>query len=375
MMLRKINTITIILPNLNGGGAERLHVNLANNWVSQGFDVEFILLRKEGVLIPLLAPEIKVKGLNVDRIRDAIFPLASQLRKSRPQIVLTAMWPLTSVAVLAWIISGCKGKLFLSEHANLSMCSIEELDIKPLYLKSIIGFTYRLASGVIAVSRGVKEDLCKIGNLPQRFVQVIYNPAAIGVSSVRETPIVKAKLWGTGFDYHILTVGRLALQKDHETMIKAFALLPKEINAKLIILGEGPLRADLEALIAQLKLNNRVSLPGFMIDPYPWFRSADLFVLSSRFEGFGNVIVEALECGLPVVSTNCLSGPSEILADGRYGKLVPTQDPITLAAAMVDSLTTSHDHMELMCRAKDFSVQKISDEYLTYFLNNQATKN
>ena len=120
------------------------------------------------------------------------------------------------------------------------------------------------------------------------------------------------------------------------------------------------------ALVTELGLQKRVSLPGFTRDPYPWFRSADLFVLSSRWEGFGNVIVEALECGVPVVSTNCPSGPDEILEDGRYGKLVPVQDPVALANAMVQSLNEVHDREALMRRAQDFSVRKISDEYLSY---------
>ncbi len=365
-----IKKIIIVLPNLCGGGAERLHVNLANDWVAQGFDVEFILLRKKGELIPLLAPEIAVIGLNVDRFRSAVFPLIIRLRKSRPQVVLAAMWPLTSVVVLAWILSGRIGKLFLSEHANLSMFYLVELIAKPWYLEKIIKLTYRLAHGVIAVSRGVKKDLCELGNLPDSLVRVIYNPVATGISSVRETPSVRAKLWGTGYDCHILAVGRLVLQKDYETLIKAFALLSENLNAQLVILGEGPLRTELEVLVNQLDLDGCVLLPGFIIDPYPWFRSADLFVLSSRFEGFGNVIVEAFECGLPVVSTNCLSGPSEILADGRYGKLVPIQDPFALSAAMVESLDVSHDRAELIRRAQDFSIRKISDEYLTYFLGN-----
>ena len=359
--------ISIILPSLCGGGAERLHVNLANDWVAQGFDVEFILLRKEGELIPLLAPEITVIGLNVDRIRSSIFPLAVCLRKSRPQVALAAMWPLTSAAVLAWMLSGRKGNLFLSDHENLSASYIAQGRAKLSYLKNLIRFSYPLASGVIAVSRGVKKDLCELGNLRDKLVRVIYNPAATGVSSVRETPSVQVQLWGAGFDSHILSVGRLTVEKDHETMIKAFALLPKNLSAKLVILGEGPLRAKLEVLITQLKLDGRVLLPGFIIDPYPWYRSADLFVLSSLWEGFGNVIVEALECGLPVVSANCPSGPSEILEDGRFGKLVPMKDPQALAKAMAESLNESHNRMLLLQRAQDFSVRKISDEYLAYF--------
>ena len=120
------------------------------------------------------------------------------------------------------------------------------------------------------------------------------------------------------------------------------------------------------SLIDQLGLHDRVVLPGFVTDPYPWFRSADLFVLSSRWEGFGNVIVEALECGVPVVSTNCLSGPAEILENGRYGKLVPVQDIEAIADAIVNSLAEPHDRELLMRRAQDFSVRKTSDQYIAY---------
>ena len=359
--------ITIILPNLVGGGAERVHVNLANDWIAQGFDVELILLRKEGDLLPLLAPEINVINLNVDRIRRAIFPVALHMRKSCQKIILVPMWPLTSAVVIAWIMSGSKGKLFLSEHVNLGSYITEKSNIKLKFVKNIIRFTYRFANGIIAVSKDVKKDLCAFGSLKEKIVQVIYNPAAVGVSSDRELTSVKQGLWGTGFDYHILTVGRFSVEKDHENLIKAFALLPKDINAKLVILGEGSLRTVLEALISELKLEERVILPGFTLDPYPWYRSADLFVLSSRFEGFGNVIVEALECGLPVISTNCPSGPAEILEDGRYGKLVLVQNPIALADAILENFSASHDRMELMNRAKDFSVRKISAQYLNYF--------
>ncbi len=358
--------VMIVLPNLAGGGAERLHVNLANDWIIRGIDIEFALLRKEGELIQLLDPNISVVDLNIDRIRNAVIPLAAHLRKTLPQVVLTAMWPLTSAVTLAWLLSGLKGKLYLSEHEHLTSSYIGQGRVKSSYLKTIVKLSYPLATGVITVSQGVKEDLCELGNLPEHKVRVIYNPAAIGIPADREAPTVKSQLWGVGVGFHILTVGRLAKEKDHASLIKAFALLPKDINAKLVILGEGPLRAELEALVTQLKLDSRVLLPGFMVDPYPWFQSADLFVLSSLWEGFGNVIVEAFECGLPVVSTNCPSGPAEILDDGKFGKLVPVNDPAALAAAIAESLKISHDRAVLKRRAQDFSVRKISDEYLSY---------
>lgn len=360
----KFRRVVIILPDMGGGGAERLHVNLANDWVEKKLKVEFVLLRGKGDLIPLLAPDIQVKILNVDRIRDSIIPLASYLRQLRPDVVISAMWPLTSAVVCSWLLSGRVGKLFLSEHENLSLSYLKQRRSTPFYLRNLIRFTYPFATGIIAVSRGVLEDLLSLASLPRNKLRVIYNPAATGLSSLRESPEEQEKLWGAGFDRHILSVGRLSPQKDHNTLIKAFALLPKDLNAKLVILGEGQLRAELSALVSELGLEERVSLPGFTIDPYPWFRSADLFVLSSRWEGFGNVLVEALECGLPVISTNCPSGPDEILEDGRYGKLVPVEDAGALATAMIQTFSETHDSNSLRLRAKDFSLRKISDEYL-----------
>ena len=361
--------IVIIIPNLCGGGAERLHVNLANDWICRGFRVEFILLRNEGDLIPLLSPKIHITNLNVNRIRDVLIPLAVRLYKSRPQIVLVAMWPLTSVAVFSWMLSGFKGKLFLSDHENLSFSYIQQGRIRLIYLKWIIKLSYPLASGVISVSHGVKNDLLAISNLPEKLINVIHNAAAIGVSSHREDADTQNKLWGIGFYNHILSVGRLTYEKDHATLIRAFAILPKYLNAKLIILGEGPLRLNLETMVHQLNLDESISLPGFVIDPYPWFRSANLFVLSSISEGFGNVIVEALECGVPVVSTCCPGGPREILGDGQYGTLVPVQNYIALASAIEANLNNVFDRKKLISRAEDFSISKVSNEYLAYFFN------
>ena len=362
--LEKIRKIFIVLPDLGGGGAERLHVNLANEWVAKNLNVEFVLLRNRGELIKLLSPKITVTSLNVDRIRDSILPLAAHFRQSRPEVVIVAMWPLTSAVVFSWLLSGCVGKLFLSEHENLSHSYIRQHRARPVILRNLIRFTYPLATGIIAVSHGVLEDVRSLGSLSIDMGRVIYNPTATGVSSCRESLDVQDQLWGVGFERHILTVGRLSTQKDHETLIKAFALITKIFNAKLVILGEGKLRAVLLALVEELGLQERVSLPGFEVNPYPWYRSADLFVLSSRWEGFGNVLVEALECGLPVVSTNCPSGPEEILEKGRYGKLVPIQDPESLANAMIQSLNETHDRDVLTERAQDFAVSKISDEYL-----------
>lgn len=360
-------SITILLPDLAGGGAERLHILLANQWHARGIKVNFVLMRKRGDLIGLLPDGVASVDLAVDRIRDVIMPFARYLKKNCPDIVLAAMWPLTSAAVISWQIAGKPGRLYLSDHTQLSISCVRELKISSWYLQTVIRLTYPAASGLIAVSDGVKQDMCRLGGFADSQVRRIYNPAAIGVSAHRESEIFRRKMWGMGFDYHILSVGSLDAQKDHATLIRAFALLPSSLNAKLTILGEGELRAELEALVNQAGLQGRVAMPGFVIDPYPWYRTADLFVLSSRWEGFGNVIVEALECGVPVVSTNCQSGPAEILDNGRIGRLVPIEDPAALAAGIAETLSNPVERGLLMRRAQDFSVSTIAEQYLSYF--------
>lgn len=359
--------VLILLPDLRGGGAERLHVVLANHWHRQGLSVQLVLMTKTGDLFSLLDPGIEIVDLGVDRIRGVIFPLSRHLREMRPDVIIAAMWPLTSAAVLSWRMASKPGRLYLSDHNQLSVSCVHELELSPWIVGAAMRFTYPTASGLIAVSEGVKADMCRLGGFADRQVRVIYNPAAIGVPAVERAATTSSELWGPGSGPHILSVGALKTQKDQAGLIKAFSQLPESLNARLIILGEGSLRGELEELVRQLGLEGRVTLPGFVIDPYPWYHSADLFVLSSRWEGFGNVIVEALECGVQVVSTDCPSGPSEILKAGEVGRLVPIQDPSALAEAMVQALAAPFDREALKARARDFSVEAIADQYLDYF--------
>jgi glycosyltransferase involved in cell wall biosynthesis len=359
--------ISILLPDLAGGGAERLHVNLANDWINRGIAVDVALMRRAGELLAVLDPRVLVHDLQVPRIRSLLAPLTRYLKSARPTVTIAAMWPVTSMAVAAWTLAGRPGRLFLSDHSQLSVAAIHEIRVPEWLLSSTMRLTYPRASGVVAVSAGVKKDMCTLGRLEDSLIRVIYNPAATGVPYRRGSERDRAALWGSSSGHHILSVGTLKTQKDHATLLKAIHIVRREIDVRLTILGEGTLRGELERLTQELGLADIVHLAGFVLDPYPWYQTADLFVLSSRWEGFGNVLVEALECGLPVVSTDCASGPSEILDDGRYGRLVPVQDPEAMAAAIVASLKEPHDPQRLRRRAQDFSVRSISDQYLQYF--------
>jgi glycosyltransferase involved in cell wall biosynthesis len=153
-------------------------------------------------------------------------------------------------------------------------------------------------------------------------------------------------------------------EKNQALLFHAFALLLETVDARLMLLGEGPLRGKLEALSRKLGVADKIVMPGFVTDPAPFYRTADLFVLSSDYEGFGNVIVEALACGLPAVSTDCPSGPAEILENGRFGQLTPVGDAVALADAMAESLAAEHDREALRRRAADFSPARAAKQYL-----------
>ena len=367
--MRDIKSIAIILPNLYGGGAERLHVHLANKWIQAGYEVTFVLQKAEGDLLPLLDSRVHVVDLGAPRIRGSILRLRAHLKVVKYDVILSSLWPLTVSSVMSWVLAGRPGKLFLSNHINLTAATqaLPKVRGEIYYIRASFWLTYWLATGIIAVSEGVKRDVCALASLSDDDVVVIYNPTATGVDIDDLPHAIQNNLWGEDSGFRVLSVGTLKYQKGHDVLIRAFALVVQELNAKLIILGEGGFRQSLEELIEELGLKERVILLGFRRDPYPWFKSADLFVLASRWEGFGNVIVEALECGVPVVSTDCPSGPAEILDNGRFGVLVPVENHIVLAAEIRKSLMKCHDRQVLRKRASEFSVDAISEKYLAYF--------
>lgn len=358
--------IAIMLPDLRGGGAERMRLNLAADWLAQGFAVDFVLLRKRGELVDLVPHGATITALGVDRYRSAVGPLVAYLRETRPDVLLAAMWPLTVVAILGARLSRLPIRVVVSDHNALSKAYADRGLLHRLALGASMALTYPFADARVAVSEGVAHDLSRLCGLGANRFDVVYNPAAAATGAQTRGWTRPAEL-----DPHarvILNVGTLKAQKDHALLIEAFARMQPNGNVQLCILGEGVLRTSLEALIQERQLSGRVVLPGFVADPTPYYRAADLFVLSSKYEGFGNVIVEALDHGVPVVSTNCQAGPSEILADGRFGTLVPVSDPDALAAAMQQALDMDHDREALKRRAREFAPDVVARKYMKLML-------
>lgn len=357
-------TVAILLPDLRPGGAERLHITLAAAWARQGIAVEFVLLRRVGELLAQLPSGSKVVDLKASRVRSAWRPLVRYLRESPPDALLAAMWPLTVLAPFAAKRAGFRGCVVVSEHAPQSLSYVARGRLHNAVMAATMRAGYWMADARVGVSSGVADDMATVSGMNRAAFHVIHNPAASGqVAASYERPQAIAGLQGPV----ILAVGTLKMVKRQDLLIRAFAQLPRS-DATLYILGEGSERKRLEALIDELDLDGRVFLPGYQSDPAPWYAHAELFVLASDHEGFGNVIVEALEHGVPVVSTDCPSGPREILEEGKYGTLVPVGNVAELVNAMEDALSMEHDHQALRRRAQQFSVDKAANAYLDLLL-------
>lgn len=357
--------VAILLPDLRGGGAERVSIHLANAFVSRGIAVDMLLMRHEGVLLPKLDPHVRVVNLAAPTIRRSLLPLARYLRMNMPDALLAAMWPLTVLAPLASKLAGFRGSIVTSEHGMLSIGYAGYGRLHGCVLRRSLRWARHNSDASVAVSNGVADDLACLTQLPRDRFSVIYNPVVHDkVPSATSGPDALAGINGK----LVLAAGSLKRVKRFDLLIEAFARIMERCEATLCIIGEGTERESLSSLIERLGIADRVLLPGFVLDPAPWFARADLFVLSSDSEGLPTVLIEAMDFGIPVVSTDCPSGPAEILDNGRYGSLVPPGDPEALAEAILDSLRRTHDTKALKSRAQDFNVDKAADAYLDLLL-------
>ncbi len=357
--------IALVLPNLAGGGAERLNLFLAEEFIVRGYKVEFALMDVTGDLLQYLPDGATIADLGAKRMRNVPAAFAAYLKRSQPAAIVANMWPLTVMCVAGRRLAHGRGRLVVVDHNTLSLQYGAAGRLHNGLLRGTLATAYRAADGRIGVSSGVANDLARLSGIPKHHFTVVNNPVPAPSTSASAESLVKVDaLWGSGSGHRILAAGSMKPQKNHALLIRAFAKLLKTRDARLMILGEGPLRAELEALVKSEGLIGKVVMPGFVSDPTAYYRSANLFVLSSDYEGFGNVIVEALACGIPVVSTDCPSGPAEILDGGRYGRLVPVGDADALADAMSIALQTPFDPELLKRRAANFTPEKAADQYL-----------
>lgn len=326
--------IAIFIPDLRGGGAERVMVTLANRFAEKGHRVDLVLASAKGTYLTEVGPGVRVVDLKSGRMLSSVLPLARYLRRERPDAMLSAMHHVNIVAILARKLARATVRLVISERNSLANLQTTH----GVVMRVLMAILYPSADAVIAVTKAGARELLDAFNLIEAKVFSIPNP--LDIERVKQLALepLDHPWFAPGEPPVILAVGRLAPQKDFSTLIEAFALLRSHLAARLIILGEGPLREDLERLVRERGLADQVSMPGFQENPYKWMARCGLFVLCSRFEGFPNVLVQAMACGASVVSTDCPTGPNEILENGKYGRLVSVGDQVSLASAMEDLL-------------------------------------
>lgn len=354
--------LAFLLPDMRGGGAERVALRLIEDFVRAGHEVDLVLMSARGELMELLPPQVRVVDLEAARIRNVLLPMRRYFRDRQPDGIQISMWPLTSIGLIAHRLARSRARTVISEHITLSK-QYPTSGAAGMALRTSIRLTYPFADARVVVSRQAADDLARISGIGRDTIEVVYNPVSEPPADSAATPEIEA-LWGDATD-RIITVGSLKEQKNHMLLVRAFAALSRRRpQARLMILGEGELRPRLMAMAEEEGVSDKVAMPGFFTNPWPFYASANLFALSSDYEGYPLVLIEAMRSGLSIVSTDCESGPREILADGRFGALVRCGDAAGLAEAMAAALDAPADPLLMMSRAEELSGQDTSDRYL-----------
>jgi glycosyltransferase involved in cell wall biosynthesis len=355
--------LALFISKLHCGGAERVTINLLRAAAQVGIPLDLLLGKAEGSLLCEVPREVRVIDFNVARVRNAIPQIALYLRRERPRGVIAHMTHGNVALLIARAIARTRTPLVAVEHSRFSPSSAARA-LHP-WERKLARWLYPWADHVVAVSTGVARDVERSLGLPPERVRTIYNPI-VDAHLLARAQEACPHPWLTGGDQPVLlTVGHLGRpEKDHATLLRAVAIVRRTRPVRLVIFGEGPERSQIESLRSDLGLEDAVDLPGATNNPYAAMRAASLFVLSSRSEGLPTVLVEALACGCPTVSTTCPSGPTEILDGGRYGVLVPPESPEALAEGILKGLDRHWDRDALRRRGAEFSAAASLDQYL-----------
>ncbi len=356
--------VALFIPTLHGGGAERVLLNLAQYLRDRSCGVDLVAAGAVGPLLEAVPAGVRVVDLGSSHVLGSLPSLVRYLRRCRPRAMLSALDHANLVAIWAGMLTKARTKVFVSVHVAQGAAPRAAWRGRDRWVRRLAGVSYSRAEAVVAVSKGVADDLVHGVGVPSGKVRVIHNPVVLP-AVVEASALDPGHPWLVrGGPPVILGAGRLTAQKDFATLITAFANVRTVRPSRLLILGEGEERAKLEGLIRALSIEQEVSLYGFTTNPYAFMSRAGVFVLSSAWEGFGIVLVEAMACGTPVVSTDCVAGPAEILENGKYGRLVPVGDGQALADAILAALDNPTAPEVLRARAADFSLEKIGAEYL-----------
>jgi glycosyltransferase involved in cell wall biosynthesis len=360
--------LALLIPSLRGGGAEISSVRLANCLAGRGLSVDLVVLRASGPWLEKIDRAVGLVDLRALRARRGLPALVRYLRRTRPTALVAGPVNVGVLAIAARRLSRVATRIVAVEQndwrARLAHSGLPAEQIARWAIRA----TYRFADQCLAVSEGAADSLAVVAGITRSRVGVLYNGIDLGESERLAREAIEHPWLADREAPVLVAAGRLVEQKGYPDLLQAFSSVVRSHSARLLILGEGPLRAPLEKRVRELGLEGSVEFLGFRPNPYPWMAAASVFVQASLFEGFGVAILEALACGAPVVATDCPSGPSEILQGGECGILTPPGNPEALAAAIERLLSDETLRQELRergrQRAKVFSIDRSADSLM-----------
>lgn len=359
--------ISILVSYSGDGGVEKITNDILRGLVQRGVAVDLLLIKAKPPFVDGIPPEVNQIRLRRNSARLATSELVDYLKRERPPVLMAAKHRGLLLALRARKSSGVNTVIVGQIHSEVT----SSLTSKPWYNRLLrlheVRKHYPDADAIIGVSQGVVDDLIHITAMPETRFRCIYYPILDDSIAVRAAEKIDHP-WLTD-DRRIpvfLGVGRFTDQKGFDDLIRAFARVLEKREARLLILGRGPLQSMLEELVTELGIGDHVDFAGFQPNPLAYMARCDVFVLSSRWEGFGIVLAEAMAANAKVVSTDCRSGPSEILMQGRCGPLVPVGDINALAAAMSNQLDKELDPQIYTESLKRFTQDFVSNEYINY---------
>jgi glycosyltransferase involved in cell wall biosynthesis len=353
--------VALFVPTLTAGGAERATLALAGGLRGRGWEVDLLTCSRTGELREEVPAGVRMVSLHAGGVTRAIPSLRAYVRRERPRALVSALAHANLAAIAAVrTLRQSHTRVIVVEHSHLST-STAGGRLKDRSLPRFTRLLYPHADAVAAVSAGVASDLAERAALPPASVEVIGNPIDFErVHRGAAEPLTHAWLSNEAIPV-VVAVGRLTAAKDYATLLRAMAAIRRELAVRALILGEGPLREPLEEMIAELQLGASVELCGFQANPYAFMARAQVFVLCSRWEGLPTALIEAAALGVPVVASDCPSGPSEIFGEARE-RLVTPGNPDELARAMLDALRHPERH-RLPLSGEAFQFDAALDRY------------
>ncbi|MEL7508464.1 MAG: glycosyltransferase [Cyanobacteria bacterium J06554_1] len=374
--------VALLLHDLEEGGMQSVCLKLMQALSEHpNLELELVLSNQAGGFLNRVPNNISLINLAIPfqlclkYVYQLTIALSKYLKRSKPDIILSNLPFVNLITLLAKVLSLSRVSTILVEHTLPLERSLQyegENKLSQRFTSILTAMTrtlYPYADYIVTPSHGMAKELSQSLGL-QGYqldkLKVIYNPVVDCQLSQKAQQAIEHPWFQSNHPPVILAVGRLTSQKDYTTLLQAFALLRQEMTARLVILGDGPMRSQLKALITKLNIDADVNLPGFVDNPYAYMSRSSVFVLSSVWETFGVVLVEALACGCPVISTDCDYGPAEVLDHGEYGSLVPVKDTYSLSQAIKAVLiTSSYDQQKLKDRAQAFSLEQSANQYLS----------